>query len=629
MGPPLSDEDVVRLCEHSMSTAQKLGAKATMAQLMEGDPATLVEHFVDKDGCFDESSADLALFNRLVWGCGHNAAQTVRIARTSGLVREKWERDDYIGGTLARAMTGRGCYVAKPSAVDAHCAADAAVIEQAQRQGFTTPAVVDIAATGSFASREDQLKLFARCVLIVNNDGGDPVILMPNGSRLKRRQFEAKFAGPDFLLGGSRNKTTDSAWEAFTRSADMLHPRVDRPTFRPMDPFQVIYAGQGGETFVNVYLPRGEFKEGDPAPFVTHIAKILPRGDDALILTSYLAACVQHPGRKFSWAVVLVSGAEGTGKGLISGVMATALGREYVKQPKATTLTKDFNAWMRNALLVVVNDMPASAPEALLEALKPMITDGEGATIEGKGADQISADVFCNWMFTSNHKDGIRKTSTDRRYCMLFCAQDDADDLARDGMGEAYFTGFANWLQHEGGRAIAAHYLKRFNIPERYDPTRGAVRAPATSSTAEALQAGRDELTQILADNVADGSPGFRGDWISQTWLAHYSSGMRVRPTPQKLKRTLESQGYVKSSALPDGRTNNKVQPDNAKSYLWIRKGSKTLAAVHGKSASDIARMYEAAQAGEAPKYGGHNLGTPGLLGSAMNSAPQPAFGLQ
>jgi hypothetical protein len=570
-------------------------------------------------GTSGRSEVDYSRAEKILWAVCGNVTQTLRIMHAGDYARpDEWAAKDnwIVRGCLAKLYAkwlalpeDRKRKAPTSSVVEFGIAAAAAAAGQEAAPVHGRLAPVPLASEDSYATREQQMEMFQGCVLIANNDGGDPVVLMPSGSRLKRRQFEAKFAGPDFLLGGVKNRPTDSAWEAFTRNQDVRFPRVDRPAFRPMDPFQTIYTVPGGETEVNTYIPRGEFKEGDPAPFVEHLAKILPNGDDAAILTSYLAACVQYPGVKFTWAVVLVSAAEGTGKGLIGRIMATALGREYVKQPPASKLQGNFNAWVQNALFVAVNDMPAAAPEALLEALKPMITDGEGAMVEGKGTNQISADVYANWLFTSNHKDGVRKTANDRRYCMLYCAQNDPEDLVRDGMGEAYFTRLVTWLHKEGGRAIAANYLKRFPIPEKYDPTRGAVRAPTTSSTGEALQAGRDEVTQILADSVADQSAGFKNGWVAHSALAALASGLRNPPSRVKVARTLEAQGYVRCPSLVDGRTNDPVPPMGIKTILWVRKGSETLKAIAGKTASEVQRMYLAAQAEKHPANASESAG--------------------
>lgn len=59
-------------------------------------------------GNFDKShsEADLALCSMLAFWCGGDSAQIDRLFRQSGLYREKWERDDYRGETLKKAVLG-------------------------------------------------------------------------------------------------------------------------------------------------------------------------------------------------------------------------------------------------------------------------------------------------------------------------------------------------------------------------------------------------------------------------------------------------------------------------------------------------------------------------------------------
>lgn len=59
-------------------------------------------------GNFDKShsEADLALCSMLAFWCGGDVAQIDRLFRRSGLYREKWERDDYRGETLKKAVQG-------------------------------------------------------------------------------------------------------------------------------------------------------------------------------------------------------------------------------------------------------------------------------------------------------------------------------------------------------------------------------------------------------------------------------------------------------------------------------------------------------------------------------------------
>src|SRR3546814_2632418 len=48
--------------------------------------------------------------------------------------------------------------------------------------------------------------------------------------------------------------------------------------------------------------------------------------------------------------------------------------------------------------------------------------------IQAKGQDQVTGDNRANFILTSNHKDAIVKTVNDRRYCVLFTAQQRSEE---------------------------------------------------------------------------------------------------------------------------------------------------------------------------------------------------------
>jgi hypothetical protein len=290
-----------------------------------------------------------------------------------------------------------------------------------------------------------------------------------------------------------------------------------------------------------------------------------------------MAACVQHVGVKFQWAP-LIQGVEGNGKTLLTRCVAYAVGRRYVHWPKASKLSNQFNGWMIGKVFYAVEDIytGGSGPNKrdVIEELKPMITGGDGLEIEGKGKDQFSADVCGNFMFNTNHKDALPKTKRDRRYAVFYTAQQEPEDLRRDGMDGRYMSGLYDWLRN-GGYAIVAELLATWVIPEEFNPA-GALcqRAPDTSSTEEALTASMGAIEQEILEAVAQGQQGFAGDWISSVFLGRLLEQKRKHLTHRKYKDVLAALGYVSHPGLADGRVNNNVQPDGTKPRLYVREGS-------------------------------------------------------
>ena len=320
---------------------------------------------------------------------------------------------------------------------------------------------------------------------------------------------------------------------------------------------------------------------------------MLPDERDRTILLSYMAACVQHKGIKFQWAPLL-QGVEGNGKTLFTRCVAEAVGRRYVHWPKASKLAKEFNAWMFGKLFFAVEDIYVpDARREVIEELKPMITGGDELEIEAKGVDQRMGDICGNFMFNSNHKDAIKKTANDRRFCLLFSAQQKVEDLARDGMHGDYFPNLYRWLRADG-YAIVSEFLHTYQIPVAYNPAGECQRAPETTTTAEAILNSTGSIEQEILEAVAQGLPGFNGGWISSIYLDKLIEGMRLRGkiTHNRRKEMLENLGYRWHPALSDGRVNNTVIPDGGKPRLYIKTDSLALQITDPGA---VAKAYEAA----------------------------------
>lgn len=556
------DEVLINKALNIRNAANAFGAKCSFSDLWNADEAALSKFYPDNYGgnrAYDYSQADAALAQHLAFWTGKNCERIERLMWKSALVRDKWEKHkSYIQRTILGAVR--------------RCTEVYSVNKTQNLLKLTDNDKGDIKYKGEsvFCTPDQQVELFKGCTYIRDIHK----IMIPGGAQLKPEQFKTHFGGRRYILDAANSKIVDDAWLAFTQNQVYSFPHVEAPAFKPSIPSGQVFE-HSGKLFVNTYYPQEvKRKKGDISPFMKHLELLLPNERDRTILLSYMASCVQHIGIKFQWAPLL-QGVEGNGKTLLTRCVAEAIGTRYVHWPKASKLGKEFNAWMLGKLLYGVEDVysPKSKYE-IWEDLKPMITGGFGLEIEGKGVDQISADICGNFMFNSNHKDGLPKTNNDRRLCMLFTAQQAADDLIRDGMTGDYFPKLYDWC-NEGGFAIVTDYLYSYNIPEEFNPAGKCQRAPETSTTREAINAGRSSIEQEVMEAIETEKPGFAGDFISMVMFERLLTDIGgKRLSINKKHQIIENLGYVLHPALPGGRTPSIVMPDAARTKLFIRKQS-------------------------------------------------------
>jgi putative DNA primase/helicase len=105
---PADDAKLIEVGLRMSSAGSTFGTKATFTQLYHGDMDALARAFPPQTAGqnHDGSAADLALFNHLAFLTGNDAPRMERIALTSALVRPKWQRVDYLQGTIRRACAG-------------------------------------------------------------------------------------------------------------------------------------------------------------------------------------------------------------------------------------------------------------------------------------------------------------------------------------------------------------------------------------------------------------------------------------------------------------------------------------------------------------------------------------------
>lgn len=372
-------------------------------------------------------------------------------------------------------------------------------------------------------------------------------ILGPNGRLMDASKFNGAYGGKRFKLDNEGAKVTDEPWKAATRGIAWHADKVDHMRFLPELPYGHKLIDEFGSVGVNTYRkPLYAGVPGDCSPFMDHLARLLPIQTDRDILLAFMAQCVQRPGVKVKWSVVVQSG-EGIGKTLFQYIMQTALGMSYVHTPAAKELTDGggkFNGWMRNKLMIIINEVKSDEKRELVEVMKPWITD-KRIEMQNKGQDQDMADNPTNWLMFTNHKDAIPVTANGRRYAIMYSALQTKEDKIKLGMNGRYMSSLYKWAE-SGGVSHVVDYLMHYPIPIEYDAEIECVDAPNTSSMAEAVEISRGWMEQALLDAINGNRQGFRNGWISSGMAMKMFTEQHARPSPRALSVAIQSLGYNK-----------------------------------------------------------------------------------
>lgn len=516
-GPEDDDQLIAMMLASKGGAGVAFGMKASVADLWNARADILGKLYpaFDGRGPYDASSADAALMAHLAFWTGKDMPRMDRLFRRSALMREKYEkREDYRRDTVGNAARMCGKVYDRPAATASANAVPPEV----------------------YMTVVEMQKHFEGCVYIRDSHR----VLVPDGAQLKPEQFNATFGGHMFQMMPDGTKPSNKAFEALTENKAVKFPQAIRSCFRPdLAPGLILKDGS-----VNVYVdPAVPMVQGDVTPFLNHMQKLLPNENDRGVLLAWMASAVQNPGVKFQWAPV-VQGCEGNGKTGLFDFVAYAVGKKYTHRPNARQITNQFNSWIEGKVFAIFEEIHMDGKRDILDALKPMVTNID-MEVEAKGVDKRAGENRCNMAFLTNYQNAVIKSKGDRRYAMLFTAQQEPGHLVRDGMDGSYFPDLYNWMRDGGGYQAVAWYLKNYDVPPHMDPAGSCHRAPETSSTALAIEKSMGGIEAEILEAAEDNTVGFRGGWLSTYALDVLMRERGFRIGRHKLIEIITDLGYV------------------------------------------------------------------------------------
>lgn len=371
---------------------------------------------------------------------------------------------------------------------------------------------------------------------------------------------------------GRVGSQTDNAVSHF-----LNHPasrRVVRVTYRPGDWRDFVDEGLMG-TAVNIWRPgelttdaatRMEVSDDGVRPWLDLVEHLIPDHEQRRVLLDWLAYCVQHPGGKPSWHVVL-GGPQGCGKDTILQPVLRALGEHNTAQIQAGDLQNQWTDFLEGSALVVVQEMNNFERRSVMDRLKPLLAQPpREVRINTKNQPQYNLPNITAWVFLTNHEDAIALEHGDRRFYVLW-SDEDAGVWSEQQFRELY-----RWMmgQESGWRRVAGWLAQRdlsaFN-PQGQAP-HTAAKERMRQLTASALQQTIEEIIECR-EGPAEPHPDLLPVHELKAYLEREHKLPPQQTTARKIGMALRALGAVNLGRFRYGPSGQ------ARCRMWaVRNGS-------------------------------------------------------
>lgn len=273
-----------------------------------------------------------------------------------------------------------------------------------------------------------------------------------------------------------------------------------------------------GQLCINTYAPpeltprpcRDDIDSGRLNVFLEHIDYLFEGNKDkAGVFLDWLAATVQRPERRVTWAPLIVTTYEGVGKGWIDSVV-----RRLIGGPNYRKITQDalgpnagFNDFLASSKLVVLDEVMFGKRTDFKNRLNAMITE-DALEVNRKHGSKRMERIYANFICFSNHKNAIKLSVKDRRFWVHL--------MERPPQGPAYYNKLWAWLKSEGPSLLLHHLLKRdiskFNFGQ-------CPRLDDDKAKREMALAARTEIEQALDNMVEDREGPFKFKVVCRKFL--------------------------------------------------------------------------------------------------------------
>ena len=311
---------------------------------------------------------------------------------------------------------------------------------------------------GGEQSSDDWIEEMNERYMVVN-EGGKTLVYRPTNDPILNRHFLEKITFEDLRkaylndrVRAGQRPNGSTIWK--TKADAWLEHRSRRQFLGG-----VVFAPGQDLPADTINLWQGfalEPEKGDWSLLRDHIKWIISSGDDDLYeyMINWMARGVQDPGSQGEVALVF-QGGRGTGKGTVANFYGRLFGQHFIYITNARHLTGNFNAHLRDAVVVFADEAFFAGDRSHASVLKGMVTDPL-ITIEAKYRNAVTARNVTHLILASNENWVIPAGVDERRFCVFDVS------AARRGDHE-YFKALHDQMEN-GGVAAMLHDLQNHDL---------------------------------------------------------------------------------------------------------------------------------------------------------------------
>jgi hypothetical protein len=315
---------------------------------------------------------------------------------------------------------------------------------------------------------------------------------------------------------------------------------------------------------------------GDTSKWNEHINYLFQNETDAKQVLDWMAWVLQNPGKKPNHALLIVGKNTGTGKSIIATIFEQLIGVKNTQRPKNSSMGGDFNAWLLNCRLCILEEVYQPGKLEKLISMRDIITESR-VEVNIKGISAFPIDNYVAIMGVSNHPDALPLNKFERRWLVI----ETFAESGESGKPYEYYTPLFALARGEDTAGLSAIYAEL--LVRDLTGYSGLDRAPETEARAQMIELSRDDVETWLIENSGNMPLARNVVQVADIVAAMPATLQRTKrlsttTIPNFLKDSLRGQKYSQPIRLNNG----------TRAYLWV---------LHGRSSmlkgSDLAKVYE------------------------------------